>query len=541
MITVLSHSRVVKAAVVLLALIAIGWNIWNAGMVTGYIDPVRKLGAQDEAVYTREAIHMALYGDWMTQTFLDRFVLFKPPLLMWLSGLSVKLLGVNSVGVRLPAILSGVAVCLFAFLMVRGGTVWAGLSAVVLLVSDRLFHTLARANLTDILLCACIMAGFAAFARDPAMRERRTIWWFGAAAGGAILTKSIAGLLPFVVAGLFWLVMRGESRPRLQHLFLSAAIAAAVALPWHVYQSIVHTQWFLAEYLGVQLLAFGGKPPQTSQENQIVFYLSRLWYGDPELTLLSAISLPAFALAVSKRKDPLAMLLACWLAVFGAALLIFQYRSVQYMLPLIPALAIVAASFLPALTKPLTALILCAAFLVKAASPSAPWGLPFAGGNTLPVAGALSAYCEERRDTDLIILDPDDEFYSAVLPLKQVRYGIVDPEDRNFRLEPHLHWLGVILSVPEFEAGNWGQFGERLKSWGLPDARPVGTTIFGHDVTEFQRLVVARPHSDFLVPRRWLNAEMVSGRELRVGSDQQVFLLAAGAGKLGAGAWSCRL
>lgn len=541
MITVLSRLNAVKAAVVMIALVAIGWNIWNAGMVTGYIDPVRKLGAQDEAVYTREAIHMALYGDWMTQTFLDRFVLFKPPLLMWLSGFSVKLLGVNSVGVRLPAILSGVVICLLAFAMARGGTVWAGYSAVVLLVSDRLFHTLARANLTDILLCACIVAGFAAFARDTAMRERRTVWWFGAAAGCAILTKSIAGLLPFVVVGLFWLVMRGESRPRLPRVLLSAAIAAAVALPWHVYQSIVHTQWFLAEYLGVQLLAFGGKPPQTSQENQIVFYLSRLWSGDPELLLLSAMSVPAFALAVWQRKDPLALLLGCWLAVFGAALMIFQYRSVQYMLPLIPALAILAASFLPAMSRPLTAVILCAAFVVKAASPSAAWGLPFASGNTLPIAGALSAYCEERRDADLIILDPDDEFYSAVLPLKQVRYGIVDPEDRNFRLEPHLHWLGVILSVPQFESGNWGQFGERLKSWGLRDAKPVGTSIFGHDVAEFQRLVVARQHSDFLVPRSWLNAEMVSGRELRIASEGRVFLLAAGAGKLGEAAWSCRL
>ena len=541
MITVLSRANIWKAAVVLIALAAIGWNIWNAGMVTGYIDPVRKLGAQDEAVYTREAIHMALHGDWMTQTFLDRFVLFKPPLLMWLSGLSVKLLGVNSVGVRLPAILSGVAICLLAFGMVNRSARAGGWAAVVLLVSDRLFHTLARANLTDMLLCACVVACFAAFGRDTAMRERRTVWWFGAAAGCAILTKSIAGLLPFVVAGLFWTLVRGESRPRLRRLLLSAAIAAAVALPWHVYQGIVHPQWFLAEYLGVQLLAFGGKPPQTSQENQIVFYLSRLWYGDPELLLLSAMAMPAFGVAVWRRKDPEAVLLGCWLTVFGAALLIFQYRSVQYMLPLIPALAILAARFLPALQRPLTVAILCAAFALKAASPGAAWGLPFSGGNTLPVAGALSAYCEERRDTDLIILDPDDEFYSAVLPLKQVRYGIVDADDRNFRLEPHLHWLGVILSVPEFASVDSGLYTERLRSWGLRDGKPIGTTIFGHEVAEFQRLVVLRQQSDFLVPRSWLNADMVSGRELRIAPEGRVFLLASGAGKLGTPAWGCRM
>ncbi len=541
MITVLSRAHWMKAAVFGIALAAIGWNIWNAGLVTGYIDPVRKLGAQDEAVYTREAIHMALRGDWMTQTFLDRFVLFKPPLLMWLSGLSVKLLGVNSVGIRLPAMLAGALICLLAFGMARGATLWAGWAAVALLVSDRLFHTLARANLTDILLCACVMTGFAVFARDTAMRERRTIWLFGAAAGCAILTKSIAGLLPFAVLGLFWAAASREHRPRLRRILLSGAIAFAIALPWHAYQAMVHPQWFLSEYLGVQLLVFGSKPPQTSQENQIVFYLMRLWYGDPELTLLSAMALPALGIAVWKRRDPLALLLACWLAVFAAALLIFQYRSVQYMLPLIPALAIVAACFLPALSRPLTVAILCAAFVVKVSSPGATWGLPFASGNTLPVAGALSAYCEERRDTDLIVLDPDDEFYSAVLPLKQVRYGIVDPEDRNFRLEPHLHWLGVILSVPEFETGDRKVYAERLKSWGLADTKPIGTSIFGHDVAEFQRLVALRPESDFLVPRNWLNAEMVNGRELRIASEGRVFLLSPKTGKMDSSAWSCKL
>ncbi len=115
MITVLSRENLQRTAVILVALVAIGWNIWNAGMVTGYIDPVRKLGAQDEAVYAREAIHMALYGNWPTQTFLDRFVLFKPPMLMWLSAISAKLFGIGSFGLRLPAILAGVAICFFAW------------------------------------------------------------------------------------------------------------------------------------------------------------------------------------------------------------------------------------------------------------------------------------------------------------------------------------------------------------------------------------------------------------------------------------------
>ena len=55
---------------------------------------------------------MATRGNWLTMTFLDRFVLFKPPLLMWLSGLSAKIFGISSLPLRLPSLLSGALICL---------------------------------------------------------------------------------------------------------------------------------------------------------------------------------------------------------------------------------------------------------------------------------------------------------------------------------------------------------------------------------------------------------------------------------------------
>lgn len=520
------------------ALVAIGWNIQNAGIATGYIDSVRKLGAQDEAVYTREAIHMATKGNWPTQTFLERYVLFKPPLLMWLSGISAKLFGIASLPIRLPAILAGAFVCLLAFRMSRL-TPWA---AVLLLVSDRLFHTLARVNMTDILLVACLVLAFWAFSLDTTMQNRRAFYGFAIGVALAILTKSIAGLLPFGVVGLFWLVARPEDKPRIWRVVQAGMVALAIILPWHLYQLMVHYQWFLAEYLGVQLLAFGAKPPQTSQENQILFYLTRLVYSDPELALIAALALPALVMALRKRTDTLAILLSAWLVVFSAALLIFQYRSVQYMLPLIPALAIVAASYLPALQRRATLAILCAGFAVKAAKPNAVWGLSYASGNTLPTAAALSRYCEQRRATDLIVLDPDDEFYSAVLPLEHVRYGWIDPLESNFALQPHLHWLGITLTADEFrKKGSDGIYVQRIRSWGLDNPKPIGTGIFAHDIGEMQLLIAARPQSDFLVPRTWLNPDSIGGHDIAPASRDRVFLLSKTRPATSVQGWSCKL
>lgn len=499
---------------------------------------MRKLGAQDEAVYTREAIHMATKGDWMTQTFLDRYVLFKPPLLMWLSGLTTKLFGVASLPIRMPAILAGAFICVLAFSMARGSP-WA---ALLLLISDRLFHTLARVNMTDILLVACLVLAFWAFSLDTTLREKRSFYGFAIGVALAVLTKSIAGVLPLVVVGLFWLAARPENKPRIWRVAQAGGVALLIVLPWHVYQLVVHYQWFLAEYLGVQLLAFGAKPPQTSNENQVLFYLSRLVYSDPELAFIALLSLPGLWAALRKRTDPFAILIGAWLLVFGAALMIFQYRSVQYMLPLIPGLAIMAASFLPALQRRTTIAILCAAFVVKAANPGALWGLSYASGNTLPTAAALSDYCEKRRGNDLIVLDPDDEFYSAVLPLAHVRYGYVDVNGSNFALQPHLHWLGITLTADEFrEHTGYDLYARRLRSWGWDNSKPIGTTIFAHSVTEIQQLIAARPQSDFLLPRTWLSPDSIAEHDVVAASRDRVFLISKTRAAPFSPGWSCRL
>ncbi len=507
-------------AVFAVAFAALCWNIWNVGIASGYIDSVKRLGAQDEAVYTREAIHMATRGNWMTMTYLDRFVLFKPPLLMWLSGLSAKVFGVDRFALRLPSLLAGALACLFAFLISRR----AGWVAVTLLVSDRLFHTLARVNMTDMILCACVAGAFYFFLRDPPLRTRAGFWGFTIACACAILDKSIAGVLPYAVTLMFLFLCRGEKRPRFWRLVLSGVVAVALVLPWHVYQFVVHYQWFLAEYLGVQLLAFGGKPPQTSQENQVLFYASRLWLSDPVIAILACAAIPAW---FKRRGEPLAILLFCWVAIFGGALLVFQYRSLQYMLPLIPALAIAVATYGPWMEKRAALACLVAIFAVKVGWPDQLWGVTYRGGSTLALAAPLSKYCAEHRPNDLFIIDSNDEFYSSVLPLKHVRYGWADPTDAYLLLEPHLRYLGILLqpadwfTLPE----KLGTYRKRLREWGVNTDKPIATAVAAHVPSDFLPIVAASPGTDFLLPRNLIPAEALQSHDIREAAQDRVFLI----------------
>jgi hypothetical protein len=88
---------------------ALAWNIDQAGIAAAYNDPIAHIRAQDEAVYASAAIGMTKDSDWMTPKVMGRPFLLKPPLLIWLSALSLRLLGMSLFSIRLPALLLGAA------------------------------------------------------------------------------------------------------------------------------------------------------------------------------------------------------------------------------------------------------------------------------------------------------------------------------------------------------------------------------------------------------------------------------------------------
>src|SRR5206468_10000742 len=92
-------------AVAMLALACLLVRAARVGVAGDYVDSISKITAQDEALYANSAIAMARDGDWLTPRFMGRYALYKPPLLVWVSAVSSKLLGISRLGLRLPAAL----------------------------------------------------------------------------------------------------------------------------------------------------------------------------------------------------------------------------------------------------------------------------------------------------------------------------------------------------------------------------------------------------------------------------------------------------
>jgi hypothetical protein len=499
-------------AVVVLAFLIIVPRAANIGIAGAWVDPVSHVSAQDEALYSNAAIRMVTKGDWLTPHFMGRFALYKPPLMYWGAAVPAKLFGISHLTLRLSSVLFAAVGVGLVFLWGAEITRWqAGVAAALLLVSNRLWDTLGALCMTDAMLVTCCIGAFYALYSDPWLESRACLLGFAAAFAGAILTKGVAGMLPLLVLGLYWIVAPRKYRPTFRRACLAVGLAALFAAPWFLYQLAVHYRWFWAEHVAVEIFGFGaGAPPQTSLENPVTFYLARLAITDPILLAVGAAAIPVF-LSELRRRDFSATLLACWIVASLVTILAWQYRNASYLLPLIPALAIVAGAYNPFIQRrfaPWMLACLAAAFLIKCFTPELPWGLGFGKSSVQPLAAPLRTYCEQRRGNELIVVDIADDLIASDLPLARLRYAASTYSDSGPRYALPFEQMGIVTSLDKFESlpRFVPQFRHYLRQWGINSSEPLATLIALRSPEELGALVLSRPDSDFVMHARYRNA-----------------------------------
>lgn len=523
----------------------------HIGIDGDYLDPVTRLTAQDESFFVNSVIGMVERGDWLTPRFMGRYSFYKPPLFMWISAASGKLLGISRFTLRLPlALLCGLAVGLIFQVGARIRSPQAGAAAAILLISDHLWNVSAAMVLTDALLAAFEIAAMACLFADPLLESAPAFWGFAASVAAAILTKTVAGVIPLAIFVLYWLLAPRAHRASLRRVCAVFAASAALAAPWYIYQLLVHRRWFWTEHVLTEILGYGrGAPPQTTPETHLAFYLKRLAFMDPVLLLFLLIAIPSLVLAVRKRSQE-ALLLACWLAPLVAAPLGWHYRTVTYLIPALPPVAVAAACYsLPSKRWSSAILALAVAALAcKIALPRENWGLSFARSTVQPAAATLLGYCESNRANELITVDMIDDLYASVLPLPRLRYALVSRSmtGGTFSL---LDFTGMGISVTAADFNHLEDglpaFRRELRAWGLDSADPIATLVVAPDEQQLMTLIRLHPSSDFLFPVRYrpivLASEFPSHRIVDSGPDVFFLLSNNGIVRNTPPAWPCQM
>jgi hypothetical protein len=486
--------------------VAFGWFSFRAAgawLASGYVDPVGHFGAQDEAFYTRVVIEMLRRGNWLTPTLLDRIAYFKPPLLYWLSGLSVSILGPSRYAFRVPSLLAGAGICaiVFHWMERERGPYIAALAACALL-TDGYLIMLSSVNMMDALATFFALLALWTLTIDPQLAEGRNLFLCAFALTAGILTKSVAGLVPVIAIVGVWMIADRDRRPRVGRAALLAAVTAALTAPWFVYTMLTHGRWFWREHVLTEILSGAtGAGPLSTGDSNLAFYAQRFFLGDPITALLCCGGL-VFAL-VRRRSDERAL---TWLIITAITLLVFRQHAATYLLPAIVAGVIVFGSALPDLSRWVTAaciiaLLLCQGVYLFEMSP-----MVWTSTNNAE-AQSLTAYCDLQRGNGAFLVAPGDEYASAVLPLPRVHYGMAD-QGRAAVHQP-IDWrsLGVIVTAEQFAHEDywWPVFRQRLTGFGLdPALDPRATMVLLPPDPDARKVIAQHPELDFFVPESWI-------------------------------------
>ena len=163
----------------------------------------------------------------------------KPPLMIWMQALSMKLFGINELAVRLPSALAGIFTCFFIYWIAgrKLGHPWVGILACLVLITSQGFtgsHSVRTGDYDALLsLLTTIHCGlFFLFLRK---RDNKYIYLSMLAMALAVWTKGVAALLFTPALVIFVLVDKGNYWIfRSTHFYTAALSGLLVAISYYL-------------------------------------------------------------------------------------------------------------------------------------------------------------------------------------------------------------------------------------------------------------------------------------------------------------------
>ncbi len=212
-------------AIVALASLLCLWNLTRDGYSNEYYAAATKAGSESWKAWFFGALDP---GSFITVD--------KPPLSLWLSGLSARVLGYSSFSILLPEALCTIAAVGLLYATVRRSFgAKAGLISAAALALTPVTIAIGRVNNPDALLILLLVGS--AYLMQRALESGRTrhLAWCGALVGLAFMTKLLQGWMVVPALGLVYL-LAGPPRlgARVRQLLVAGAAMVAVSAAWPV-------------------------------------------------------------------------------------------------------------------------------------------------------------------------------------------------------------------------------------------------------------------------------------------------------------------
>lgn len=294
----------------------------------------------DEGLHAAIALEMVERGDWTVPRLMGEPFLDKPVLYFWMQAASLKMFGASEFAVRLPGtLLMGLAIAAIGwfgcamFGQVVGA--WAALCYATMLLP----YAVSLAPVHDVVMVPLVTAAVAAFshARYAAANAALAGWTLlaGVALGLSMLGKGLTGVGLVGVGVAAWLLWSRALSWRLVAVGVVAlALGAIIAWPWYAAMERA-VPGYLHYYFMERHLEGVTEATQRHAGRPFWYYLPILVAGAWPWTLFAA-----------RVRQPLSdgeRLLWCWLVANLVVLSLAGSKLATYLLPTLPAVAVLAA------------------------------------------------------------------------------------------------------------------------------------------------------------------------------------------------------
>jgi len=305
----------------------------------------------DEVFYAQTAKEMMQQRTWMVPYLFDQPQFEKPILAYWLLKIGFLMFGISNFGARFfPAVfgLVGVIAVYVLALRVYNDSKKAFICSLIL-VSSAFYLCFARFVFTDTIFSVFILLSLASFFLGYVDTKRKAsgIIFSFIFSGLAVLTKGPLGfIIPFSIILLF-LGFRKELKFILnKYAMWGFVLFILVSFPWYIFMIKKFGPNFTHEFFYNDHIRRLFEAEHLGYDRWYFYPASIIWGMFPWSIWVAAALVHLFKRTVAKKPEPFYQFLASWLLVVFIIFQIAHSKLVSYILPLFPALALIAGDFI---------------------------------------------------------------------------------------------------------------------------------------------------------------------------------------------------
>ncbi len=320
--------------------------------IFGYLDtlPIR---LWDESRLANNTIEMASNKNWLVTYYDGKPDLWntKPPLLIWLQTILIKLIGANEISIRLPSAIAALLTCislfLFSFRYLKN--FWLGFISITVLVASQGYikeHVTRTGDYDSLLTFFTTLISLFAFIYIDS-KQKRYIYLFFVACLGAVMTKGIAGLLFF--PGIFFFILSQKellSLLRNKHFYLGLLLFIIPIITYYISR-----EHYLPGYLeAVWKNELGGRFIKINEghSESFFFYINEIFTKDL-LFILSILVIPGVVTGLKRSSNTTKRFFSFLIINIISFILIISISQTKlswYAAPVYPLLSFCIAKFI---------------------------------------------------------------------------------------------------------------------------------------------------------------------------------------------------